>query len=424
MGQCPDRDRLSEMGLQELTAHIRTGDTLVAGQVLGEPTHLLEELFGAVGGIADLRLFVGMSLTDVFRRAPSNVALLSSVGMSPNAELIATGRMGLVPCHMSELPWLITEGPLKVDVALVRASPPDPDGYCSLGVVSDYAWHAVQSARVVLAELNHNVPVVKGDTRVHESQLTASIVSDRALPEYLVAAPSSLEMAIGRNVASYVHDGSCMQVGIGRLGEAVLRSIADRRDLGIHSGMVGDTFIEMVQAGIVTNARKRIDQGLSVAGSILGSAKALSLWAEDPCLRLRSISHTHALSTVEMLDDFVCVNSALEVDLLGQVNAEYAGDRYVGAIGGSVDFLRASVKAPGGHSIVALPSSTGNGRPRIVPLVRHATATRSDVDVIATEHGVAELRGATTSQRAGRIIAIAAPEQRETLKLAARKMGL
>jgi acetyl-CoA hydrolase len=402
---------------------VQPGDVVVVAQVLGEPSILVDELLRHAAALDDLQLFVGMSVTDVMTRVPSSVRLVSSVGMSPNSGLIASGQMELIPCHMSQLPWLLSEGPLKTDVAMVLLSPPDDDGYCSLGVTSDYAWHAVQSARAVLAEINANVPVVAGDTRVHVDQLAYSIRTSRPLPEYHRATPSDLELRIARHVARYIRDGSCLQIGIGKLGEAVLQSVTDRHDLGVHAGMVGDTMLEMMRAGIITNTAKDADRGLSVAGSILGSARALALAAEAPDLRIVSIAQTHDPARIAALPNFVCVNFAFEVDLLGQVNSETAGGRYVGAIGGAVDFLRASVRAPGGHSIVALPSATPRGRPRIVPRVEQVSALGSDVDVIATEFGAAEIRGLSRAERARRIIAIAAPEQREALRNAAAEAG-
>ena len=404
--------------------HLQPGDLVAVEQVLGEPTALLDELFASPRLPDGLRLFVGMSLTGAVSRAPSGVGLVSSVGMPPHGELVAAGRMELVGCHMSQLPWLLTAGPLHADVAMVTLSPPDADGYCSLGVVSDYIWAALGAARVILAEINVNVPVVAGDTRVHVDRLAHTVHTTRPLPEYRTDVPSELELRIAARVAPYVHDGSCIQVGIGKIGEAVLHSISDRRDLGIHAGMVGDTMLELMAAGIVTNTAKERDQGLAVAGSILGSSRSLALAAGRSDLRLLSIEQTHDPDHIAALSNFVCVNSALEVDLLGQVNSETAGGRYVGAIGGGVDFLRGAVRSPGGRSVVALPATTPKGRPRVVPRVETVTATGADVDVIATEHGVAELRGQSTAERARRLIEIAAPEQRESLRIAAAEMGL
>ncbi len=408
----------------DILAHIRPGDNVAVEQVLGEPTALLEEIIAHAGSLPGARLFVGMSITGLLPRIPAGIGLVSTVGMPPNSQLIAEGRLRLVPAHMSQLPRMLSEGPLKADVALVLLSPPDADGWCNLGVTSDYAWSAIQSARVVLAEINPNVPVVAGDTRVHIDQIGYSIRSDRPLPEYPRSRPADVERAIAANVARYVRDGSCIQVGIGKLNEAVLQAVADRRDLGVHSGMVGDTMLEMMRDGIITNRRKEVDRGQTVAGSILGSARAVALAADEPALRIVSIAQTHDPARIQALSNFVCVNSALEVDLFGQVNSETAGGRYVGATGGGVDFLRGSVRGPDGHSVVALPSVTGKGRPRIVARVETVTALATDVDVITTEHGIAELRGASAGERAARMIAIAAPEHREELRKAAAEMGL
>jgi acyl-CoA hydrolase len=407
-----------------ITRHVRPGDVVVVGQVLGEPTVLVQELIKHAGQLDGTRLFVGMSLTGVMTRVPDNIGLVSSVAISPNAGLIASGRMELVGCHMSQLPWLLTEGPFKADVALVLVSPPDADGYCSLGPQSDYGWHAVQSAREVLAEVNENVPVIAGDTRVHVSRLAYTIRTSRPLPEYQRATPTDLELRIAANVAPYIRDGSCLQIGIGRLGEAILQAVADRRDLGVHAGMVGDTILELMRDGVITNKRKPNDTGVTVAGSILGSSRAVSLAARNSSLRIVSIAQTHDPARIEALPDYVCVNSALEVDLLGQVNVETAGGRYVGAIGGSVDFLRAAMRSPGGRSVVALPTATSHGAPRVVPRVETVSALGADVDLIVTEYGVAEVRGVSSAERARRIIEVAAPGQREALCAAAAKAGL
>lgn len=407
-----------------ITGLITPGDLMVTGQVLGEPTALLEEIFAGPDDLSGCRLFTGMSLTSVLERAPTGLGLLSFVGMGSAGKLLAAGRLELVPCHMSDLPWAMTEGPLRPDVALVLVSPPDGHGMCSLGVEADYIWSAVNSARVVLAEINSHVPRVAGDTAVPFDRIDGYLRTDRPLPEYGRSEPSESERRIAARVSGFVRDGSCVQVGVGRLGEAVLRAVADRRDLGIHTGMVGETILEMMRDGVVTGARKPVDTGLTATGSILGGAAAVALAAEQPALRLRSVEHVNAGAVIAAIDDFVCVNSAIEVDLLGQVNAEMVGGRYVGGIGGSVDFLRASVRAPGGRSIVALPAAARGGVSRIVAGVERVTVQRSDVDVVITEHGVAELRGVSQGERARRLVDIAAPELRERLLVSAKEMGL
>jgi acetyl-CoA hydrolase len=351
--------------------------------------------------------------------------LCSFVGLGAAADLIAAGRMELLPVHMSALPSLMADGPLRPDVALVVVSPPDEDGLCHLGVQADYIAGAASAARVVLAEVNPAVPRVAGDTAIPFERLDGVIESDRPLPEYERAEPTAVERAIAERVAPYIGDGTCLQIGVGRLGEAVLAAVAHRRDLGLHAGMVGDTILELVRDGVITNGRKQHDTGLTVAGSILGTAKAVELAGTDRSLRLRSVTHTNNAAVIAELGDFVSVNSAIEVDLFGQVNAEVAGGRYVGGIGGSVDFLRAAAASPTGRSIVALHATAKRGSvSRIVPEVTRVTALRTDVDVVVTEHGTAEVLGISEGERARRLIDIAAPDHRPTLERAAKELGL
>jgi acetyl-CoA hydrolase len=410
--------------VKPLSNSIMGGDLMVAGQVLGEPTALLGALFDERRDWAGIRLFTGMSITAVLERVPQDVEVTSFVGMGTNAKLLAQGRLRLIPCHMSELVWSMTDGSLKPDVALILVSPPDDDGMCSLGVGADYIWPALSSARTVLAEINPTVPVVAGDTVVPFDRIDGFIASDRALPDYPSARTSQTAGIIAKRVSEFIRDGTCIQVGVGKLGDAVLAAAADRRDLGVHAGMVGETILEMVRDGVITNTRKPVDTGLTVAGSVLGSATAVARAAADPRLRLRSVGYTHDPAVISSIDDFLSVNSAIEVDLLGQVNSEVAGGRYLGGIGGAVDFIRPALRASGGRSVVALPATASGGVSRVVATVERVTVARSDVDVVVTEHGTAELRGLTEGERAARLIELAAPEHREGLRAAARQIGL
>ena len=370
MNSAPIRDRIRAL--------LRPGDLIVVAQTMGEPTALLDEVYSSVSGLPNLRMFVSMSLTSSFSRAPRELALCSFVGMPPLSELLAEGRLELIPCHMSALPRMFRSGPLQADVALVTVSPPDADGFCNLGVVSDYIWHAVQSARVVIAEVNENVPVVGGDTRLHVDTFAATMTSSRPLPEHASGEPTSLEREIGRHVATYVRDRSCIQVGLGKISDAVLHAVADRKDLSVHAGMIGDTVLDLMRAGVITNRYKEIDEGITVSGSFLGSHRGVALVGESSRLHLRSLDHTHSPAVVAQISNFVCVNSALEVDIFGQANSEVAGGRYVGGVGGAVDFLRASVGAPNGRAIIALPATASRGRTRIVPRVARVTAPGPD----------------------------------------------
>ncbi|HWE68155.1 MAG TPA: acetyl-CoA hydrolase/transferase C-terminal domain-containing protein [Acidimicrobiales bacterium] len=408
-----------------MAALLAPGDVLVAGQALAEPETLLDRLFGDLNDTAGLRLFSGMSLTSAPGRVPPDVELLSFVGLGSNAALLASGRLGLLPCHMSDLSRILTSGPLQADVALVLVSPPNHDGFCSLGAGTDYMWPVTSRARVILAEVNSHVPFIKGDTAIAFERLDQVVYSERPLPEYGRRAPSATETAIAQRIVPHIRNGTCLQIGVGKLGEAILASLGQHSDLGVHAGMVGDTILELMRDGVVTNSKKSIDHGLTVAGSLLASQAGVHLAAQSPSLRLRSIDHTHDPAIISQLSDFLCINSAIEVDLFGQVNSEVVGGRYIGAVGGSVDFLRGATRSPGGRSIVALPSTAAGGASsRVVPRVQHVTALGSDVDIIVTEFGTAELRGVSQGERARRIIDLAAPHHRDPLRAAAAEMGL
>lgn len=409
----------------DLARYVQPGDRIVAGQGMAEPTALLRELFAALASVPDLGYFAGMSMSDVLSGAPPSMELASFLGMGANTSLIATGRMRLVPCQMSELPALLTTGPYAPDVLAVLVSPPNSDGLCSLGLESDYLWPALHRCRVVLAEINERVPFIAGDTLIPMERFAATITTDRALPHYTAEIATEVERAIAAHVAGLIRDGSCIQVGIGRFADAVLEQLSGHRDLGVHSGMVGDQILELTRCGVITNRAKTVDAGLTVAGAVLGSERCVAMAQGDPMLRLRSLDHTHHPGVLAALDDLVSVNSAIEVDLFGQINAETAAGRYVGGVGGSADFMRGARMSHGGMSITALPSTGASGsKSRIVGNVETVTTSRSDIDTLVTEYGIARLTGVPLDQRAGRIIEVAAPAHREALRAEAKALGL
>ncbi len=277
-----------------------------------------------------------------------------------------------------------------------QVGPADVDGIHSLGLLCDYLPAAIEVARCVIAEVNPRVPRTSGDTAVPASRLAATVPDDRPLIAVDRRAPLPEDEAIAAHVAGVIPDGATIQIGVGGTPEAVLARLTDRRDLGIHSGLMSDALVDLIEAGAVTNARKEIDPGVSVAGSLLGSDR-LYAWADgNPSLVMRSLDHTHALGNLLALRSLHAINSAIEVDLTGQIGAEVAAGRYVGAIGGQGGFARAAAMAPAGRSIVALPSTARNGTiSRIVArLGGPVTTPRADADLVVTEHGVADLRGA------------------------------
>jgi acyl-CoA hydrolase len=274
----------------------------------------------------------------------------------------------------------------------------------------------VDRARTVIAEVNELVPFTPGatlpasriDVAVHVSQRPVEVPPDRV---------TDTDRAIAANCARFIGDGSVIQTGVGALPDAILRLLVDRKDLGVHSGMLGNGFAELVEAGVITNSRKEIDPGVSITGALIGTSRLYDWAHRNPAIRMCPSNYTHSGGVLARLSRLVTINSAIEVDLTGQVNAEESGSAYLGGTGGQVDFIRAGSRSTGGHSIIALPATARDGTiSRIVTaLGGPVTTARSDVDLIVTEFGTAELKGQTLAERARRLVAIAHPQFREQL---------
>jgi acyl-CoA hydrolase len=329
-------------------------------------------------------------------------------------------KLAVIPCHVSQVGPMIEAGTIGCDVAFVQVSPPDAHGYHSFGLISDYVRAAVDTARVVVAEVNDQVPWTAGEL-VHGSEIDHAVPVSRTPVTVPVAPISALDEAIAGHAAAFIEDGSVIQTGVGAVPDALLRLLRDRRDLGVHSGMLGDGLAELVESGVVTNARKRIDTGVSVNGALIGTEKLYRFADHNPAIRMAATSYTHDAAVLAQLDRFVSINSAVEVDLTGQVNAEQTGAAYLGGTGGQVDFVRAGARSKGGHAIIALPATARGGTVSRVTaaLSGPVTTARSDVDVIVTEFGAAQLRGQPLAERARRLVQIAHPDFREDLARAA-----
>jgi acyl-CoA hydrolase len=280
----------------------------------------------------------------------------------------------------------------------------------------------VTKARVVIAEINERVPFTHGDVVLPAARIDGSVHVARA-PVQLKAAPiNENDQAIAKIVAGYIDDGAVLQVGIGAVPDAILRLLHDRRDLGFHSGMIGDALVDLVEAGVVTNARKAIDTGISITTALIGTQRIYDFADRNLRIAVRSSAYTHDPGVLSRLKGMVTINSAIEVDLTGQVNAEQSGAYYLGGTGGQVDFVRAGNRSTGGRSIIALPATAKGGKiSRIaVALSGPVTTARSDVDMIVTEFGAAMLKGQSLAERTRRLISIAHPDFREELERAAR----
>lgn len=419
-------DDVSKLDLSEF---VRPGDRIVWGQACGEPTTLVEALIAQVERIGRVSAFAATSFSGLLDVAAAEKIELSSMGaIGALRTLTAAHRLAIIPCHVSQVGAMIDQGLIGCDVAFVQVSPPDANGNHSFGLINDFIHAAVAKARVVIAEVNERVPFTYGDALLSGSRIDCAVRVSRMPVELQAVEIVESDRKIAEIVAGYIEDGAVLQVGIGAVPDAILRLLHDRRDLGVHTGMIGDSMVNLIEAGVITNARKPIDPGVSVTTSLIGTRRLYDFAHENRQVAVRSSGYTHDASVLSRLPKFVTINSAVEVDLTGQVNAEQSGAHYLGGTGGQVEFVRAGGRSPGGHAIIALPATAKGGRvSRItVDLSGPVTTARSDVDVVVTEFGAAELKGQTLAERTRRLVAIAHPDFREELDRAAhaiRKRG-
>jgi acyl-CoA hydrolase len=410
----------------DIARFVAPGTRLWWSQGAAEPVPLVDAFFDQASAIGAVQAFVGLAI----RRWPIDDApeasFLSYGALGELRSVSAASRLDVLPVNFSTLPRLFASGALPTDVALIQVSPPDADGLCSLGVGVDYAADALVHTRVVLAEVNAQLPRTVGGPRLPLDRFAAVVHTDRELLALPERPADEIDTAIAAHVAALIEDRDTLQLGVGSLPAAVLRALGGHQDLGIHSGLISGGVLGLVDKGVITGAYKEVDPGLVVTGSAVGE---LSTYQRISGLaaRFRPVSYTHAPATLAQLGRLVSINSAIEVDLTGQIGAELRGDTYVGGIGGQVDFAHAA--AVSGRRSIFTVRSTSRGASAITPLLSGGLVTtgRADVDAVVTEHGVAHLRGATMAQRAVRLIEIAAPEHREALQRArsdGRRIGV
>jgi acetyl-CoA hydrolase len=407
----------------DLARFIRPGDTVVVAQASSEPPTLAAALLAQADALGSITVFIGASWGEAFAPDRARAFRYVSYGaLGANARLARAGRLDVVPCHYAQLPWLFESGTWRADVVLIGLSPA-ADGAMTLGPSHGYALAAALRARTVIAEVNDRMPWVHGGTLPADLRIDAVVRTSRPLPVLPAAKIGDVERQVAARVAALVPDGATIQLGIGTLPDAVLEALAGHRDLGVHSGMLTGAVLPLLESGAVTNARKPIDRGITVSGILIGDERFYARLHRNAAFRLAGPDYTHSPAVLAQLPDFVSVNAAVEVDLCGRVNAEVAGGAYVGGVGGAMDFIRGAAAAPRGRAIIALPSVARDGRTsRIVASCATVTTPAADADLVATEWGVASLRGIDYAERARRLAAIAHPGEREALERAARKL--
>lgn len=403
----------------DLTTIIRPGDVVAWGQALAEPLPLTAALMNQRHRIGKFGVFVGIAHAQPLKAEYADyIKFVGYIGTG-HRELLDAGKLDIMPCHYSEVGRMVASGALKIDVLMVQVSPPNKNGDYSFGMANDFLVPAITRARVVIAEVNAQCPWTHGERTLCASDFHYIVNTSRPLPEMKLGEQSIIEQQIAKNAAAFIEDGATLQFGVGVLPEAILAQLKDRRDLGVHSGTIGDQTAALIEAGVITNARKSIDRGATVATFLMGTSRIAAFAHQNPAIQLRACTYTHNADVLAKIDRFAAINSAFEVDLTGQVSSEVARDSYVGAVGGAGDFLRAAARSADGVPLVALPSRAKTVSRIVSQLSGPVSTPRSDAGIIVTEFGAADLRGSTLSQRIKRMIAIAHPEDRENLERSA-----
>ncbi len=337
------------------------------------------------------------------------------------------GRADFTPIFLSEVPSLFRNGILPLDVALISLSPPDEHGFCSFGVEVGSTKPAAESARVVIAEINRQMPRTLGDAFIHVSRLTHIVEVDYPIPEAPQGGSSDLHMRVGEHIAEMIPDGATLQMGIGSIPDAVLKNLGNHRDLGIHTELFSDGVIDMFESGVITCARKTFHPGKIVAGFLFGSKRLYNFIHNNPIIEMHPTDYVNDPFNIAQNEKMVAINSAIQIDLTGQVCADSIGTKFYSGVGGQVDFIRGAARSKGGLPIIAfLSTAKGESISRIVPTLTEGAGvvtTRNDVHYVVTEYGVANLHGKTVRQRAQSLINIAHPKFRDELAHAAHKLG-
>lgn len=435
--------------IQTAAEAVESGDRVFVQGACATPTPLLEALVARGEDLRNVEIthmhtYGATPYTDEQWRGHFSLRALF-VGENIR-EAVNAGRASYAPVFLSDVPALLAKGgALQVDVAFVQVSPPDAHGYCSLGPSVDATRAAVDNARRVVALVNPRVPRTHGDSFIHISDISCAVDWDAPLYEVERRKPNEIQSQIGRQVAELIDDGATLQMGIGAIPDAVLEALSNRRDLGIHTEMFSDGVLDLVERGVITGERKNINRGKIVASFVVGSRRLLDFIDDNPMVEMRPVDYTNNTLVIRQLEQMVAINSAIQVDLTGQVCAESIGTQLYSGVGGQMDFMRGAALSPRGLPIIALPSTarinnhttveTGphmlepiNGEiSRIVPLLSTGaavTTSRAHVHYVVTEYGTARLHGRTLAERAQSLIDISAPQFREPLERIARDLHL
>lgn len=415
---------------EEAVKLIKSGDRIHVHPGCANPETLIKALVQRAPGLENVELIHLLTLGYADYVLPQYAKSFHHRALFVGAncrEAVNEGRADFIPIFLSEISSLYRQGKIKLDVALLHLSPPDSHGFCSLGVGIENTKAAAETAKTVIAQINPNMPRTLGDSFVHVSKIDAVVEVETPVVELPRVRMTEQTRKIGENVAALIEDGSTLQMGIGGIPDAVLYYLKDKKDLGIHTEMFSDGIMELVEQGIINNERKTLHQGKIVASFILGSRKLYDFVNNNPIIEFHPSEYVNDPFIVAQNDNMVAINSAIQIDLTGQVCSDSMGRHIFSGIGGQVDFIRGSARSKGGKPVIAIPSTAKDGAiTRIVPTLTEGAGvvtSRGDVHYVVTEFGAVDLFGKSIRERAKALISIADPKFHDQLEAAARKMN-
>ncbi|MBK7601057.1 MAG: acetyl-CoA hydrolase/transferase family protein [Acidobacteria bacterium] len=413
---------MNKVAAAEAVRVIKSGDRVFVHSVAAAPQQLIKAMTARASELRDVEIvhlhtegeapYVAPEFAESFH---TNVMFIGANVRSA----IYTGEADYIPVFLSEVPALFRKKILPLNVAMIQVSPPDRHGFCSLGVSVDVSRAAVHEAEYVIAQINPNMPRTHGDGLIHINQINYAVEVDDPLPEAPDRVMSEIELAIGRNCANLVDNGATLQMGIGAIPDAVLVALKDHQDLGVHTEMFSDGIIELIESGVINGAKKKVHPDKVVGTFVLGKRRLYDYIDDNPFFVMLDAAYVNDTSVIRRNPKVTAINSAIEVDLTGQVCADSIGTRLFSGVGGQMDFIRGASLSEGGKPVIALPSVTGRGESRIVISLKEGAGvvtTRAHVHYVVTEYGIAELYGRNLRQRAKAMIAIAHPDHREGLE--------
>ncbi len=402
----------------EAVSHIKSGDRVVVAHACGEPVILTDAMVANAEkyDFRDIEVVHMVAMGKASYCAPEMKDRFRHNGLflgGTTRAAVEEGRGDFTPIFFSQIPGLL-KGKLRADVILFQVSEPDEHGYCSYGISCDYTKPCAESAGMRIAQINRNMPRILGDNFIHISELDYIVAEDTDVIQLNPPKIGDVEKKIGENIASLVKDGDCLQLGIGAIPDAVLLFLKEKKDLGIHSEMISDGVVELINAGVITNKMKQIDKGQCVMTFLMGTNKLYDYVRDNPTVKLLPVDVVNDPRIICQNDNVVSINSCVEVDLMGQVCSESIGLKQISGIGGQIDFVRGANMSKGGRTIMAMPATAAKGTiSKIVPFLAEGatvTTSRCDVNYVVTEYGIAQLQGQTLKERARQLIAIAAPQ--------------